>query len=76
MRTKNGFANDTDFVHRDFISKNPEISIPYLIVTSVSALIGCFGNAMVIGSVIVYKVRSGYDLNKGTSRINIRAEIL
>lgn len=58
MRTKSGYTNDTDFVHSDFISKNPELSIPYLIVISSSSVVGCFGNTMVIGSVIIYKVRS------------------
>ena len=57
MRTKNGFTNDTDFVHSDFITRNPIISIPYLILMSVSTLSGCIGNTLVVGSVISHKVR-------------------
>ena len=58
MRTKNGYTNDSDFIHSNFIAQNPEISIPYLIMMAVITLSGCIGNALVIGSVATYKVHS------------------
>ena len=56
MKTKNGYTNDSDFVHTDFIEKNPGISIPYLILLSISTITGSIGNTLVIGSVFSYKV--------------------
>ena len=56
MKTNNDFTNDSDFVQSDFIAQNPGISIPYLILISISTVTGCIGNAMVIGSVATYKV--------------------
>ena len=56
MRTKNGYTNDSDFIHSDFIARNPEISIPYLIMMTIITVSGCIGNALVIGSVATYKV--------------------
>ena len=56
MKTKNGYTIDSDFVHTDFIKKNPGISIPYLILMSISTITGCIGNTLVIGSVLSYKV--------------------
>ena len=58
MRTKNGYTNDSDFIHSNFIAQNPEISIPYLIMMAIITLSGCIGNALVIGSVATYKVHS------------------
>ena len=62
MKTSNGFTNDSAFVHSGFIAQNPGISIPYLLLISVSTVTGCIGNSMVIGSVVTYKV-----LNKDRS---------
>ena len=56
MKKNNGFRNDSNFVQSDFIVQNPGISIPYLILISISTVTGCIGNAMVIGSVATYKV--------------------
>ena len=44
MKTSNGFTNDSDFVHSDFIEQNLGIAIPYLIIISLCTLIGCIGN--------------------------------
>ena len=56
MKTKSGYTNDTDYVHTGYMSKYLGISIPYLILTTLSSLSGCVGNMFVIGSVISYKV--------------------
>ena len=56
MKTSNGFTNDSDFVHSDFIAQHPCISIPYLILISISTVTGCIANVVVIGSVVTYKV--------------------
>ena len=58
MKTSNGFTNDSDFVHSDFIEQNLGISIPYLIIISLCTFTGCVGNIMVIGCVLCYKVFS------------------
>ena len=65
MRTKNGYTNDSDFVHTNFIVQNQRISIPYLILMSISTIAGCIGNTLVIGSVLSYKViEDGYLRNQ------------
>ena len=56
MKTSNGFTNDSDFVHSDFIEQNLGIAIPYLIIISLCTLSGCVGNIMVIGCVLSFKV--------------------
>ena len=56
MKVKNGFTNDTDFVHSDFIGKNPAVAIPYIILTAFSMVVGCIGNSIVIGGVLIYPV--------------------
>ena len=50
-------SNSTGLSGFDFINENPEISIPYLILISMFTLNGCFGNLIVIGAVLVYKVQ-------------------
>ena len=50
------------FVHSDFIARNPGISIPYLLLISISTVMGCIGNSMVIGSVVTYKVLNNDEL--------------
>ncbi len=57
MKVKNGYTNDTDFVHSDFVVKYPAVAIPYMILTALSTLLGCVGNVLVIGGVLTYKVK-------------------
>ena len=56
MRYNNKTYNSSGFGAFDFISENPEISIPYLALISAFTLNGCVGNVMVIGAVLAYKV--------------------
>ena len=56
MKYYNKTSNSSDFGGLDFISENPEISIPYLVMISAFTLNGCIGNVMVIGAVLAYKV--------------------
>ncbi len=58
MRTRNGFTNDTDFVSDDFLANNLAVGIPYLFMISLASVSGTIGNAMVIGAVLTYKVKS------------------
>ena len=57
MKYYNQAPNATDLDGFVFIKKYPEITIPYLILISVFTLNGCFGNLIVIGAVLVYKVK-------------------
>ena len=57
MKTRGDFNSSGDgIVSFDFISENPEISIPYLILISMFTLNGSIGNFLVIASVLSYKV--------------------
>ena len=60
MGTSSGFSNDTDFINSDFIENNLGLALPYLIIITLCTIIGCIGNAMVIGCVGVYKVGVPY----------------
>ena len=57
MKTSQGYTNDTDFISDRFIQENLALSIPYLILLILGTLSGSIGNIMVIGAVMVYKVR-------------------
>ena len=57
MKTRSGYTNDTGFISDKFIEENLALSIPYLILLVMGTLSGSIGNVMVLGAVIVYKVR-------------------
>ena len=54
IRAENNSSGDK--ITKDFITENPEISIPYLTLISLFTLNGSIGNFMVIASVLSYKV--------------------
>ena len=54
IRAENNSSGDK--ITNDFITENPEISIPYLTLISLFILNGSIGNFMVIASVLSYKV--------------------
>ena len=56
MKDSDSVNNGTSLIGSNFISENPEISIPYLALISAFTLNGCVGNVMVIGAVLIYKV--------------------
>ena len=55
LRTESDSTNNSG-ADRDFIERNPGISIPYLTFLCLFTLTGSIGNLMVIGSVVTYKV--------------------
>ncbi len=57
MRTSQGWTNDTGFISDRFIQENMALSVPYLILLVMGTLSGSIGNTMVLGAVIIYKVR-------------------
>ena len=56
MKIRGENNSSTDKITNDFITENPEISIPYLTLISLFTLNGSIGNFMVIASVLSYKV--------------------
>lgn len=58
MRTNFNLTNDgASGESRGLIGENLALATPYLILLSLSTLIGSIGNLMVIVSVVIYKVR-------------------
>ena len=47
--------NDTR-IGSDYISKNPGVAVPYLVIISIATLLGTVGNTLVIGAVCTNKV--------------------
>lgn len=70
MRTKNGFTNDSEFVHTDFIERNRRIAVPYLVLLSIFTVTGCVGNILVVGVVWFYKV------SRSESKMNFQSEFI
>ena len=58
IHTSDNTSNSTDIDSDeiDFIRDKPLISIPYILVSAVTTVVGCVGNVFIIGAVLVDKV--------------------
>ena len=57
MKTRGDFnSSGNKSTNFEFITENPEISIPYLTLISLFTLNGSIGNCLVIAAVLSYKV--------------------
>ena len=58
-RLENITCHGNDSCKFNFIGKKKDIAVPYLIFISFLTFVGTFGNALVLGALVINKVRNG-----------------